>query len=97
MLRKDVVEAAAAGKFHIYPVRTIDQGAEILTGVPRGEEPGGGLSCGDDQLLSGSKAPGGGAKNEGLWRERKRRIRKWKNECWNSGVRSGESPTPWFK
>ncbi len=37
MLRKDVVEAAAAGKFHIYPVRTIDQGAEILTGVPAGE------------------------------------------------------------
>jgi ATP-dependent Lon protease len=37
MLRKDVVEAAAAGKFHIHPVRTIDQGAEILTGVPAGE------------------------------------------------------------
>ena len=37
MLRKDVVEAAATGKFHIYPVRTIDQGAEILTGVPAGE------------------------------------------------------------
>jgi ATP-dependent Lon protease len=38
MLRKDVVEAAAAGKFHIYPVQTIDQGAEILTGVPAGEK-----------------------------------------------------------
>jgi len=37
MLRKDVVEEVAAGKFHIYPVRTIDQGAEILTGVPAGE------------------------------------------------------------
>ncbi len=38
MLRKDVVEAAAAGKFHIYPIRTIDQGSEILTGVPAGEK-----------------------------------------------------------
>ncbi|MFQ5946668.1 MAG: Lon protease family protein [Anaerolineae bacterium] len=37
MLRQDVVEAAAAGKFHIYPVETIDQGIEILTGMPAGE------------------------------------------------------------
>jgi lon-related putative ATP-dependent protease len=37
MLRKDVVEAVAAGKFHIYPVQTIDQGIEILTGVSAGE------------------------------------------------------------
>ncbi len=38
MLHKDVVEAVAAGKFHIYPVRHIDQGIEILTGVPAGEK-----------------------------------------------------------
>ncbi len=37
MLRRDVVEAAAAGKFHIYPVDSVDQGIEILTGVPAGE------------------------------------------------------------
>ena len=37
MLRDDVVQAAAAGKFHIYPVETIDQGIEILTGIPAGE------------------------------------------------------------
>ena len=37
MLRQDVVEAARAGKFHIYAVETIDQGMEILTGVPSGE------------------------------------------------------------
>lgn len=36
MLRQDVVEAAAAGKFHIYPVRTIDEGIELLTGMPAG-------------------------------------------------------------
>ena len=37
MLRRDVVEAAAGGKFHVYPVETIDQGIELLTGVPAGE------------------------------------------------------------
>ncbi len=37
MLRKDVVEAVKQGKFHIYPVKTIDQGIEILTGVEAGE------------------------------------------------------------
>ena len=37
MLRKDVVEAAAAGRFHVYPVETIDQGIELLTGVQAGE------------------------------------------------------------
>ena len=36
MLRRDVVEAVAEGKFHIYPVRTIDEGIEILTGVEAG-------------------------------------------------------------
>ncbi len=37
MLRKDVVEAVREGKFHIYPVKTIDEGIEILTGVEAGE------------------------------------------------------------
>lgn len=37
MLREDVVEAVAQGRFHIYPVRTVDEGIEILTGVPAGE------------------------------------------------------------
>ena len=37
MLRKDVVEVIAKGKFRVYPVKTIDQGIEILTGVPAGE------------------------------------------------------------
>lgn len=38
MLRKDIVTAVSEGKFHIYPVKTIDQGIEILTGVPAGEK-----------------------------------------------------------
>jgi len=38
MLRKDVVEAVKKGQFHIYPVKTIDQGIEILTGTKAGEK-----------------------------------------------------------
>ncbi|MCG8441070.1 MAG: AAA family ATPase, partial [Caulobacterales bacterium] len=37
MLRADVREAAEAGRFHIYAVATIDEGLEILTGLPAGE------------------------------------------------------------
>jgi lon-related putative ATP-dependent protease len=37
MLRQDVVEAVAQGKFRIYPVTLIDQGIELLTGIPAGE------------------------------------------------------------
>jgi predicted ATP-dependent protease len=37
MLRKDVVQAVQEGKFHVYPVKTIDQGIEILTGMEAGE------------------------------------------------------------
>ncbi len=38
MLRKDVVEAVKKGTFHIYAVRTIDEGIEILTGKKAGEK-----------------------------------------------------------
>lgn len=37
MLKEEVIEAARAGLFHIYAVRTIDEGIEILTGIPAGE------------------------------------------------------------
>jgi lon-related putative ATP-dependent protease len=37
VLRHDVVQAVREGKFHIYVVETIDQGIELLTGVPAGE------------------------------------------------------------
>ncbi len=36
MLRKDVVDAVEAGKFHVYAVSTVDEGIELLTGVPAG-------------------------------------------------------------
>jgi len=37
MLRHDVVDAVAAGRFSIYPISTIDEGIEILTGIAAGE------------------------------------------------------------
>ena len=37
MLRRDVVEAAAAGKFHIYAAATVDEAIEVLTGTTPGE------------------------------------------------------------
>jgi lon-related putative ATP-dependent protease len=37
MLRDEVVDAVAAGRFHVWAVGTIDAGLELLTGVPAGE------------------------------------------------------------
>jgi predicted ATP-dependent protease len=37
MLKPEVVQAVAAGQFHIWGVATIDQGIELLTGVPAGK------------------------------------------------------------
>lgn len=37
MLREDVVQAVSNAQFHIYPVKTIAEGIEILTGVEAGE------------------------------------------------------------
>jgi predicted ATP-dependent protease len=42
MLDSETVQAVENGTFHIYPVETIDQGIEILTGVRAGtlDQPG---------------------------------------------------------
>ena len=37
MLREDVLEAVRHGQFAVYPVASIDEGIEILTGVKSGE------------------------------------------------------------
>jgi lon-related putative ATP-dependent protease len=37
MLRKDLIRAVERGRFHIYPVKSIDQGIEILAGVKAGK------------------------------------------------------------
>jgi predicted ATP-dependent protease len=38
MLRLEVVQAVKDGKFHIYSVDSIEQGIEILTGLPAGKQ-----------------------------------------------------------
>jgi len=38
MLRPDVVEAVERGEFHVYAVTTIEEGIELLTGMPAGVE-----------------------------------------------------------
>jgi predicted ATP-dependent protease len=38
MLREDILDAVAAGKFHIWPVAKIEQGIEILTGHAAGQK-----------------------------------------------------------
>lgn len=37
MLRPDVVEAVAAGRFHIHAITHVDQALELLTGLPAGK------------------------------------------------------------
>ena len=74
MLREDVVQACAAGRFAIYPVRTIDQGIAIADRAPGGrtgwrwvlsgrlgEPTGGGAAEAIRQGAQGS----GGEKSEG--------------------------------
>jgi len=43
MLRQDVVEAVRNGQFRIYPVSSIDECIEILTGIPAGARDANGL------------------------------------------------------
>ena len=36
MLKNEVVEAVKKGEFHIYPIKSIDEGIEILMGIKAG-------------------------------------------------------------
>lgn len=38
VLKDEVIEAVKEGKFHIYPIRHIDEGIEILTGISAGQK-----------------------------------------------------------
>lgn len=42
MLRRNVIQAVEANQFHVYPVATIDQGIELLTGIEAGARDAGG-------------------------------------------------------
>lgn len=79
MLRQDVVDAVAAGKFHVSAVSGIDQAMELLTGVSAGERAADGLFPAEtlnhrveQRLIAFAKsarafhAPGGG--EEEAWR-----------------------------
>lgn len=37
MLRRDVVDAAAAGRFHVFPVHDVDEALTLLSGLPAGK------------------------------------------------------------
>jgi len=57
MLRDEVIDAVAKRRFHIYPVATVEQGIEILTGVGAGKrgktgkfEPGSVFAAADSRL-----------------------------------------------
>jgi len=69
VLRADVIEAVGQGKFHLYPIRTIDEGIELLTSVRAGtvEEEGtvnGLVSRRLRDLASGLKAFAAGSNGE---------------------------------
>ena len=36
MLTKEVIDAVKKGQFHIYQVKTVEEGIEILTDIPAG-------------------------------------------------------------
>jgi len=62
MLREDILEAVAAGKFHIWPVAKVEQGIELLTGMAAGKkngegkfEPGTVLALIDERLSDMAK------------------------------------------
>ena len=50
-LSEEIVQAVKEGKFHIYAIATIEEGIEILTGVPAGKKdseghfPAGSVNC----------------------------------------------------
>ena len=62
MLREDVLDAVAAGQFHIWPVAKVEQGIDLLTGVAAGNkngegtfEPGTVLALMDERLREMAK------------------------------------------
>jgi hypothetical protein len=56
MLRDDVIDAVAAGKFHVLPVARIEEGIEILTGVPAGRRDAAAISSPTPSLLAWTSA-----------------------------------------
>jgi predicted ATP-dependent protease len=38
MLREDVIQSVREGKFHIYAIKRVEEGIELLTGVKSGKK-----------------------------------------------------------
>jgi ATP-dependent Lon protease len=81
MLRKDVVDAVKKGRFHIFPVKTIDQGIEILTGVTAGLSlPKGGYTAGSVNDLVDRRLRGLAEKMRDFGRPKKSKDKKDEKE-----------------
>ena len=86
MLRADVVEAAEKGLFHVWPVETVDEAVELLTGVPAGERGAGRpLPRGLGQPARGR--PAGRVRGEGP------QLRARPSQATN-GAKAAEAPKP---
>jgi len=87
MLRDEIVQSVREGNFHIYPVETIDQGIEILTGKevgelhPDGTYPQGSINHAVDRRLSEFAE---------CWKEFQQRG----EEAKKTGEEEEEEPTP---
>jgi predicted ATP-dependent protease len=46
MLKQEIVDAVERGQFHIWSVASIEEGIEVLTGVPAGKQEGGSFAPG---------------------------------------------------
>ncbi|MEW6044875.1 MAG: ATP-binding protein [Bacillota bacterium] len=81
MLKDEVVEAVRQGRFHIWAVRTIDEGISILTGTPAGEPGADGLY--PDQTVNGR-----------VWRTLEEMARRMAEFGKGSGGGSDDPPAP---
>src|SRR5207248_10672302 len=69
MLRRDIVAAAAEGGFAILPIDTVDQGMELLTGIPAGVAgPGGGHPVGSINYRIAPRLDAFAARTAAAWR-----------------------------
>ena len=82
MLREDVVEAIRDGKFSIYSVDSVDEGIEVLTGVPAGKRLEGGKFEGgsiNDRAQKRLEQLAGVMREFGKEKEKERKPRARKN------------------
>ena len=67
MLRDDVIEAVADGKFHILPISSLEEGIEILTGVKAGRRDSkGGVRARHRLCARGPASPRNGHDPQGI-------------------------------